>query len=108
MNSFSYLKIPPPGHGGARIDAGERRNSVEGKVLNPLSYIEIASRKAFILPAEKADLRRSLPWSFMGESVSTKHLIRRVKWKYIRPWRMSCIFISTLVGPTIITCIVIK
>ena len=37
---------------GAQIDAGERSNSVEGRVLNPLSYLEIASQTAFILGRE--------------------------------------------------------
>ena len=38
-------------------------------------------------------------------TVSTKHLIRRVKWNYIHSRRMSCVFRSTLVDPTLITII---
>ena len=40
-------------------------------------------------------------------SVLTKYLIRRVEWKYIRLRQLSCVFRSTLVGSTLIVCIVI-
>ena len=88
---------------GARIDAWERSNSVEGRVLNPLSYLE----NGIYLAGRESRSSAILPRSSIGESVSTKHLIRRVEYKYIRPWRKTCIFWSTLIGPTIIFCIVI-
>ena len=95
MNPFSYLEIPPAGHGvqGSMLEKGvtvKRDKGIEPSFLSKDSKLN-----GSYLAVRESISSRSQPRSSIGELVSLKHLIRRVEWEYIRP-KQCCVYLDQL------------